>query len=158
MDANTIIDSLSGQFPDDIYDTDVESGIRILAKVKPENVVEVCRYLKEELSFDHLGCEFGVDYPDRNEIEVVYVISSYDHPVLLTLKAILPRDNPEIESVVPVYWNANWYERETYELFGVKYINHPDLRQLVLPKEMLGEWPLRKDYKGFPNKTAKNLV
>ncbi len=158
MDANTIIDSLSGQFPDDIYDTDVESGIRILAKVKPENVVEVCKYLKEDLSFDHLGCEFGVDYPDRNEIEVVYAISSYDHPVLLTLKAILPRDNPEIESVVPVYWNANWYERETYELFGVKYINHPDLRQLVLPKEMLGEWPLRKDYKGFPNKTAKNLV
>jgi len=158
MDANTIIDSLSGQFPDDIYDTDVESGIRILAKVKPENVVEVCKYLKEDLSFDHLGCEFGVDYPDRNEIEVVYVISSYDHPVVLTLKAILPRDNPEIESVVPVYWNANWYERETYELFGVKYINHPDLRQLVLPKEMLGEWPLRKDYKGFPNKTAKNLV
>ncbi|QLC50547.1 NADH-quinone oxidoreductase subunit C [Methanolobus zinderi] len=158
MDANTIIDSLSGQFPDDIYDTDVESGIRILAKVKPENVVEVCRYLKEELSFDHLGCEFGVDYPDRNEIEVVYLISSYDHPVVLTLKAILPRDNPEIESVVPVYWNANWYERETYELLGVKYINHPDLRQLVLPKEMLGEWPLRKDYKGFPNKTAKNLV
>ncbi len=158
MDANTIIDSLSGQFPDDIYDTDVESGIRILAKVKPENVVEVCRYLKEDLSFDHLGCEFGVDYPDRNEIEVVYLISSYDHPVVLTLKAILPRDNPEIESVVPVYWNANWYERETYELFGVKYINHPDLRQLVLPEEMLGEWPLRKDYKGFPNKTAKNLV
>lgn len=158
MDANTIIDSLSGKFPDDIYDTDVESGIRILAKVKPENVVEVCRYLKEDLSFDHLGCEFGVDYPDRNEIEVVYLISSYDHPVVLTLKAILPRDNPEIESVVPVYWNANWYERETYELFGVKYINHPDLRQLVLPEEMLGEWPLRKDYKGFPNKTAKNLV
>jgi NADH-quinone oxidoreductase subunit C len=70
----------------------------------------------------------------------------------------LPRDNPEVESVVPVYWNANWYERETSELFGVKYLNHPDLRPLVLPQELLGEWPLRKDYKGFPNKTARNLV
>lgn len=158
MDANTMIDSLSTQFPEAIYDTKVESKVRIFAKVKPENVKDVCAYLKENLSFGHLCCEFGVDYPGRNEIEVVYVIGSYEHPVILTLKAPLPRDNPEIESVVPVYWNANWYERETYELFGVKYLNHPDLRPLVLPEDMLGEWPLRKDYKGFPNKTAKNLV
>ncbi|RQD91521.1 NADH-quinone oxidoreductase subunit C, partial [Methanosalsum natronophilum] len=92
------------------------------------------------------------------ELENVYHIASYIHPVVLTLKAILPRDNPEIESIVEVYWNANWYERENYELFGVKYINHPDLRHLVLPEEMLGEWPLRKDYEGFPQNTAKNLV
>jgi NADH-quinone oxidoreductase subunit C len=153
-----MIDSLSTQFPDAIYDTKVESKIRIIAKVKPEIITNVCKYLKENLSFGHLCCEFGVDYPGRNEIEVVYVIGSYDHSVVLTLKAILPRDNPEIESVVPVFWNANWYERETYELFGVKYLNHPDLKPLVLPEDMLGEWPLRKDYKGFPNKTAKNLV
>ncbi|WP_292462258.1 F420H2 dehydrogenase subunit FpoC [Methanolobus sp.] len=158
MDANTMIDSLSTQFPDAIYDTKVESKIRIIAKVKPEIVTDVCKYLKENLSFGHLCCEFGVDYPGRNEIEVVYIIGSYDHSVVLTLKAILPRDNPEIESVVPVFWNANWYERETYELFGVKYLNHPDLKPLVLPEDMLGEWPLRKDYKGFPNKAAKNLV
>jgi NADH-quinone oxidoreductase subunit C len=153
-----MIDSLSTQFPDAIYDTKVESKIRIIAKVKPEIIKDVCKYLKENLSFGHLCCEFGVDYPGRNEIEVVYVMGSYDHSVVLTLKAILPRDNPEIESVVPVFWNANWYERETYELFGVKYLNHPDLKPLVLPEDMLGEWPLRKDYKGFPNKTAKNLV
>lgn len=158
MDANTMIDSLSTQFSEAIYDTKVESKVRIFAKVKPENVKDVCEYLKENLSFGHLCCEFGADYPGRNEIEVVYLIGSYEHPVVLTLKALLPRDNPEIESVVPVYWNANWYERETYELFGVKYLNHPDLRPLVLPEDMLGEWPLRKDYKGFPNKTAKNLV
>jgi NADH-quinone oxidoreductase subunit C len=153
-----MIDSLSTQFPDAIYDTKVESKIRIIAKVKPEIIKDVCKYLQENLSFGHLCCEFGVDYPGRNEIEVVYVMGSYDHSVVLTLKAILPRDNPEIESVVPVFWNANWYERETYELFGVKYLNHPDLKPLVLPEDMLGEWPLRKDYKGFPNKTAKNLV
>ncbi|AFV24771.1 F420H2 dehydrogenase subunit C [Methanolobus psychrophilus R15] len=158
MDANTMIDSLSTQFPNAMYDTKVESKIRIIAKVKPEIITDVCKYLKENLSFGHLCCEFGVDYPGRNEIEVVYVIGSYDHSVVLTLKAILPRDNPEIESVVPVFWNANWYERETYELFGVKYLNHPDLKPLVLPEDMLGEWPLRKDYRGFPNKTAKNLV
>jgi NADH:ubiquinone oxidoreductase subunit C len=89
---------------------------------------------------------------------VVYHIASYDHPVVLMLKAKLPRENPEIESIVPVYWNANWYERETYELFGILFKNHPNLKPLVLPEDMLGEWPLRKDYEGFPNKTARNLV
>ncbi len=158
MDAKAMIDSLSSQFTGVICDAQVESDIRILAKVKPESVKDICQYLKDKLSFGHLCCEFGVDHPERNEIEVVYVIGSYEHPVVLTLKAILPRDNPEIESVVSVYWNANWYERETYELFGVKYLDHPDLRPLVLPQDMLGEWPLRKDYKGFPNKTARNLV
>lgn len=158
MDANSIIASLTGKFQDEIYDTDIESGIRIVAKVKPENVVDVCRYLKDELSFGHLCCEFAADYPDRNEIEVIYVIGSYDHPVILTMKALLPRDNPEVESVVPVYWNANWYERETYDLFGVKYLNHPNLKPFIIPAEMIGEWPLRKDYKGFPNRTANNLV
>ena len=94
----------------------------------------------------------------RNELEVVYHIASYDHPVVLTLKAVLPRENPEIESIVSVYWGANWYERETYELFGIFFKNHPNLKPLVLPEDMLGEWPLRKDYKGFPNQTARNLV
>ena len=158
MDAISIIASLTDKFPEDVYDADIESGIRIVAKVKPENVLDVCRYLKEDLSFGHLCCEFAVDYPNRYEIEVIYTIGSYEHPVVLNMKTILPRENPEIESVVSVYWNANWYERETYELFGVKYLNHPDLKHLLLPKEMLGEWPLRKDYKGFPNRAAKNLV
>lgn len=158
MDAKSMLDTLSSRFPEAIYDTKVESGIRICAKVDPVNVVEVCRYLKDELSFGHLSCEFAIDYLDRNEMEVVYLISSYEHPVLITLKAIIPRDNPEIESVVSVFWNANWYERETYELFGIQYINHPNLKPLVLTDEMLGEWPFRKDYKGYPGKTAKNLV
>ena len=157
MDANSIIKALSPRFPD-VYYVRKESDIRIAANVKPAFVKEVCQFLKEELSFGHLCCEFGVDYPDRNEIEVIYVIGSYEHPVVLTMKSILPRDNPEIESVVPVYWNANWYERETHELFGVQYLNHPDLRPLVLPEELYGKWPLRKDFEGFPNKTARNLV
>jgi NADH-quinone oxidoreductase subunit C len=158
MDANSIISSLTGKFPEDIYDAEIESDIRIVAKVKPENVVEVCRYLKKDLSFGHLCCELGVDYPNRNEIEVIYVIGSYEHPVVFSMKAVLPRDNPEIESVVSIYWNANWYERETYEMFGVKYLNHPDLKPLFLPEELHGKWPLRKDFAGFPNKTARNLV
>ncbi len=157
MDSKSVMNAITSKFPD-IHFVFRESDIRITGRVRAAKVVEVCQYLKEEVEFGHLCCEFGVDYPERNEIEVVYVIGSYEHPVILTMKAILPRDNPEIESVVPVYWNANWYERETHELFGVQYLNHPDLRPLVLTEELYGEWPLRKDYEGFPNKTARNLV
>lgn len=158
MDAEMIIESLNTKFPDVISETKIESDIRISAYSEAEQIVEVCKYLKEELQFGHLCAETAIDQIQKNEIEVIYLIGSYDHPVVLTLKVKLPRSNPEIESVVPVYWNANWYERETYELFGVQYRNHPDLRNLVLPDELLGDWPLRKDYEGFPNRTAKNLV
>lgn len=157
MDSKSVMNAITSMFPD-IHFMFQESDIRVTARVRPAKVVEVCQSLKENVGFGHLCCEFAVDYPERNEIEVVYVIGSYEHPVVLTMKAILPRDNPEIESVVPVFWNANWYERETYELFGVQYLNHPNLKPLVLPADMLGEWPLRKDYEGFPGKSARNLV
>jgi NADH-quinone oxidoreductase subunit C len=158
MNAQQIIESLTSRFPDDVSEARVESDIRISAFAEADQIVGICQYLKEDLQFGHLCAETAVDRIAENKIEVVYLIGSYDHPVILTLKVKLPRDNPEIDSLVPVYWNANWYEREVYELFGVQYKNHPDLRNLVLPDELLGDWPLRKDYEGFPNRTAKNLV
>ena len=158
MDAETIISSLTGAFPDALSDAKVESSVRVGAKVNSDRVIEVCQYLKDTLEFNHLSSETAVDYIKDNEIEIVYHIASYNHPVLITLKARLPRDNPEVQTIIPVYWNANWYEREVYEFFGVNYIGHPYLKPLVLFPGMLGDMPLRKDYEGFPNKTAKNLV
>jgi NADH/F420H2 dehydrogenase subunit C len=158
MDVTRVIETLTKEFPEAISEAEVESSIRIRAYVDRDKIKEVCQYLKSSLEFGHLCSVSGVDYPKRNEMEVVYHIASYEHPVVLMLKAKLPREAPELESVVEVYWNANWYERETYELYGITFRNHPNLKPLLLPEEMLGEWPLRKDYEGFPNKTAKNLV
>lgn len=158
MDVAEILKSLTDAFPEAISEATAESEIRARSYVDKDKVKKVCQYLKDSLQFDHLCSVCGVDYIKRNELEVVYHIASYNHPVVLTLKARLPRENPEIESIVSVYWNANWYERETYELFGILFKNHPNLKSLVLPEDMLGEWPLRKDYEGFPNKTARNLV
>lgn len=158
MDVTEILESLAGKFPDAISEAQSESETRARAYVDKEKVNEVCQYLKDSLQFDHLCSVCGVDYIKRNEMEAVYHIASYSHPVVLMLKAVLSRENPEIESIISVYWGANWYERETYELFGIFFKNHPNLKPLVLPEDMLGEWPLRKDYKGFPNQTARNLV
>ena len=132
MDARTIIESLTGKFPEAISEAGIESPIRIRAYVDKDKAKEVCEYLKGSLQFDHLCSVSGVDYPQRDELEAVYHIASYDHPVVLMLKARLPRDSPEIESVVSVYWNANWYERETYELYGIFFKDHPELKPLVL--------------------------
>ena len=158
MNVTEILESLAGKFPDAISEAQSESGTRARAYVDKEKAKEVCQYLKDSLQFDHLCSVCGVDYIKRNEMEVVYHIASYSHPVVLMLKAVLSRENPEIESIISVYWGANWYERETYELFGIFFKKHPNLKPLVLPEDMLGEWPLRKDYKGFPNQTARNLV
>lgn len=158
MDGTKIIEALAKEFPEAISEAKVESPIRVRAYADRNKIKEICQYLKSSLQFGHLSSVSGVDYPKRNEMEVVYHIASYEHPVVLMLKARLPREAPEIESVVEVYWNANWYERETYELYGIIFRDHPNLKPLLLPDEMLGEWPLRKDYEGFPNKTAKNLV
>lgn len=158
METENIINSLNTRFPDTISDSQIESEKRISAYAEAGSIVEICRYLKDELQFDHLSSETAVDLILKDEIEVVYHLSSFGQPLVLKLKARLPRNNPEIESITSVYWDANWYEREAYELFGVQYRNHPNLRNLVLPDELLGDWPLRKDYEDFPQKTAKNLV
>jgi F420H2 dehydrogenase subunit C len=158
MDVIKIMKSLTVAFPEAISEAIIDSDIRARAYVDKEKVKEACQYLKDYLQFDHLCSVSGVDYIKRNEFEVVYHIASYNHPVVLTLKAAVSREKPEIDSITSVYWNANWYERETYEFFGINFKNHPNLKPLLLPDDMLGEWPLRKDYKGFPNTTAKNLV
>ena len=158
IDADYILSSLTKTFPNDLSESKIESDMKLTSYVEKDAIFNVCKHMLDNLECNHLSCECGVDYPDRNELEVVYHIASYEHPVVITLKVKLPRDNPEIESIVSVYWNANWYERETYELYGIMYKNHPDLKPLLLIDEMLGDWPLRKDYEGFPNKTSKNLV
>lgn len=156
LNAIMISSSLRHEFPSDISDIHTQSQNRVVARVKPDRIIEVSRYLLKSLKYDHLACVCGVDYRDR--LEVVYHIESYEHPVVLTLKASVPADNAEIESVVPIWWNANWYERETYELMGIKFNNHPNLVPLILPNEMLGEYPLRKDYEKFPDTNVRNPV
>lgn len=156
LNANTILSSLNNAFPNEIQDTQIQSEKRVIVRIKAESIAEVSKYLLDSLKFDHLACVCGVDY--RDHLDAVYHIESYEHPVVLTLKASVPTDNAEIESVTSIWWNANWYERETYELMGIKFNNHPNLVPLILTEEMLGEYPLRKDYENFPDTNVRNPV
>ena len=96
-----------------------------------------------ELEFDFLFCLTGVDW--KTHLTVVYHLTSTLFRHTLVVKSKLDRVNPEIESVSHIWRTAEFNERETYELFGVKFLNHPDLRRLILTDDFEG-FPLRKDF------------
>ena len=115
--------------------------------VKPEVIKNVCRYLKEDptLALDCLSNMSGVDYLKEGKIQVVYHLYSYTHRHKVVLKVDLSRDNPVMPTVEDIWKAANWQEREIYDLLGVTFTGHPDLRRLLMPEDWPGH-PLRKDF------------
>ncbi len=96
-----------------------------------------------DLNFDYLFCVTCVDW--KTHLTMVYHLTSTTHRHSLVVKAKLDRTNPEIETVCDIWRTAEFHEREQYELFGVKFLNHPDLRKLILTDDFEG-FPLRKDF------------
>jgi NADH-quinone oxidoreductase subunit C len=124
-----------------------EAKIDPFCVVKRERIVEVCRFLKAEpgLELDFLEDLTAIDWPKRNVIEVVYHLLSYTHRHSIVLKVEADRASPIVPTVEGVWKTANWFEREVYDLFGVTFEGHPDLRRIMLPDDWIGH-PLRKDY------------
>ncbi|MBI3735714.1 NADH-quinone oxidoreductase subunit C [Candidatus Sumerlaeota bacterium] len=108
---------------------------------------QVCEYLKSDpqTKFDYLRSISGVDYPP-DQIQSVYHLFSYDLEHDAILKVKLDRNNPAMPSVMDIWPAADWHERETYDLLGIVYQGHPNLRRILLPDDWTG-FPLRKDYK-----------
>lgn len=118
-------------------------------KIDPADLLSVMSNLLHDPNayFDMLSCVTGVDNgPDANTIDVVYNLYSIPFDHHLMIKVTVPRDKPEVESVCSIWRTANWHEREIYDLFGVQFLNHPDLRRILLPADWEGH-PMRKDYK-----------
>ena len=115
--------------------------------VGAEEIVEVCRFLRDDadLKFEVLSDQTAVDWPKEEKIQLVYHLYSYSGKHQIILKVDLPRDNPKIASVENIWKVANWFEREIFDLFGVIFEGHSDLRRILLPEDWEG-FPLRKDY------------
>ncbi len=112
----------------------------------PAKIVSVCGFLKYDRKFVSLSTVTAVDrYPAEPRFEVVYHLHSVEPCQRLRLKCRVRGEDPVIESVVSVWRSANWYEREVFDLFGIQFVNHPDLRRILLPDDWEGH-PLRKDY------------
>jgi NADH-quinone oxidoreductase subunit C len=116
--------------------------------VPAAEIVAICRFLKDdaELGFDCLMNLSSVDWPKKNQIEIVYHLWSYARRHAFILKCQLDRAKPEIPSIESVWKSADWLEREQFDLMGVTFTGHPDLRRIMMPDDWVG-FPLRKDYK-----------
>lgn len=164
MTTEDVIAQLKTQFPDQISDLSPTKGDPFVV-VKADRLVEVCRFLKTttELDFDYCQDITAIDWPSRNCIEVVYHLFSMQKRHALVFKVELDRVAPEVSTVEGVWKAATWLEREVFDLFGVKFLGHSDLRRILLPDDWVG-YPLRKDYveaggyHGIDNLRADPLV
>jgi len=123
----------------------VSTGLAVnkpVAVVKKEELLNAAKKVKE-MGFDHLSVITGVDY--RDHFEVVYNFFSYANKQNIALKVITDYDKPEVDSLTSLWKGANWLERETYDLVGIKFVGHPNLVRILLPDGWMGH-PLRKDY------------
>ncbi|MBT8379713.1 MAG: NADH-quinone oxidoreductase subunit C [Ignavibacteria bacterium] len=117
-------------------------------KFDKKEIVDVCKFLKEdpELQFIYCSDVTAVDWAKRkNRFMVVYNIFSLKHSFRLRLKADVDEKDCSIESVSSIWGSANWHERETYDMYGIKFNDHPDLRRIYMPEEFEYH-PLRKDF------------
>jgi NADH-quinone oxidoreductase subunit C len=114
--------------------------------VAAEKIDEVCFHLRddEEFQFDFLNCISSLDNPDKT-LSAVYNLFSFPKRHKVTLKVTVPREKPDVKSVCGVWLAANWHEREAYDIIGINFVGHPDLRRILLPYDWEGH-PLRKDY------------
>ncbi len=109
-------------------------------------IADLCRFLKSRYSFVRLSSVTAVDrHPAAPRFEVIYHLHSIDRGERLRLKCLLTADSPEIDSVTGVWRAADWYEREIFDLFGVIFRGHPNLKRLLMPADWEG-YPLRKDF------------
>ncbi len=119
---------------------------QVNVEVKPEAVLAAGRLLRLEQGFDLLaGLTASDAWPDEPRFSLIYVFYSLASNVFLRLRAHLPGTAPEIDSLEPVYPAANWHEREVYDMFGVTFRGHSDLRRILMPSDWVG-YPLRKDH------------
>jgi NADH-quinone oxidoreductase subunit C len=139
---------LREKFPDQILASHAFRGDETIV-VRREALSEVFRALKAEpkLDFDFLTDITAVDYLGKKEprFEVIYHLYSMRLKQRLRVKAPVPADDPEVDSLVPLWKGANWLEREVWDMFGIRFRGHPDLRRILLYEEFQG-YPLRKDY------------
>ena len=142
------VEALRERFGDAIRLYKIASGDQHVVYVDPARNVEILTFLRDdpEQHFDLLADVTAVDYGAGGPLEVVYQLWSIPHRRALRVKCELPLDALQIDSVV-VLWNAaNWLEREVFDLFGIRFDGHPDLRRILMPENYAEGHPLRKDF------------
>ena len=148
LPCNPSVDALRERFPDGVLRNEVCAGDQDVVYVDPARLVEMLGWLHEDpdQQYDHLADVTAVDHGGGRPIEVVYQLWSIPHRAALRVKCELPLDGLDIDTVTGIWVGANWLEREVYDLFGVHFTGHPDLRRILMPEGYAEGHPLRKDF------------
>jgi NADH-quinone oxidoreductase subunit C len=148
LDPKEIAEKIKEIFPDQVVDI-AEFRDQISVIVKRDRIIPILKYLHDDplLSLDHLQDLTAVDYKGKRDIrfEVIYNLYSIRYCHKIRIRAQVPENDPKINSAVPIWAGANWHERECFDMFGIVFTGHPDLRRILLPEDWEG-YPLRKDY------------
>ncbi len=139
----TIVETLKDRFAASTYEFRDEVSL----VVEPEQIAGICKALRDEFEFNLLSEQTAVDYwPEQTpRFHVVYRLRSLKNNQIIGLRVPLNGNAPVMPSIVGVYSNANWFERELWDMFGIRFDGHPDLRRIIMPHDWEG-YPLRKDY------------
>jgi NADH-quinone oxidoreductase subunit C len=148
MQPKEIADSIKDRFPAETKEIKEFRG-QVSVIVKKDRIKEMLRYLHDapELYFDYIEDLCGADYLGKKgpRFEVVYHLYSMRHRHMIRIRAEVPEDDCAIETVSDIWAGANWHERECYDMYGITFNGHPDLRRILMPEDWEGH-PLRKDY------------
>ena len=146
MSNEEIKEFISAVEPSATYD---ETGEWLNILIAPATWKKLARLLRNApFNFDYLFCLTCIDW--KTDFTMVYHLSSTEHRHTIVLKAKLDRNDPHIDTVSDIWRTADFHEREVFDLFGVRFSGHPDLRRLIMPDDWVG-WPLRKDYEDEVN-------
>jgi NADH-quinone oxidoreductase subunit C len=147
MNNEELKTKIEADFRDKIQSVAISAQKEVVVTSKPEAYVSLCRDLKDkpDYSFQHLSCLTAVDYIKENKITVVNHLWSYGKCHQLTVKLELDRANPKAPTLENLWKSADWFEREVFDLYGVVFEGHSDLRRIMMPEDYL-KYPLRKDF------------
>lgn len=145
MTPTEIKETLDREFPGSVIDNEELAESQI--ELKPDQWLEIATYLKNDpsLNFDQLECVTGIDTGEDGPLQSRYNLHSMEHRHKIEVVISLDRNNPKVASIEQVWRVGDWFERETYDMFGIIYEGHRDLRRILCPEDWEG-WPLRKDY------------
>jgi NADH-quinone oxidoreductase subunit C len=145
MTVQAAVDKLKGKFSGSVIDVAEFRG-ETTVTVNKEDIVAICSFLKKDLGFNFLTDLCGVDYLGNSpRFMVVYHLYNIGTHQRLRLKVPVEESDPRVDTVSGVWGTANWHERECWDLMGISFNNHPDLRRILMPDDWKGH-PLRKDY------------
>lgn len=148
MTFQAIVDHIKSNLDEQVIISIDENASPKAIIIDRQNLIEVMSFLQsdDQLYFDSLSCVTGLDNgTEANSMEVIYNLYSIPYNHHLMVKVKLERENPAIDTLTDLWKTADWHEREAFDLFGIHFNNHPDLRRILLPADWEG-FPLKKDY------------